>query len=62
MSNYDFNLNMDDIELQMEMEALEQEAQIWGWSEYNRRYYQVIKDELDRIQREWNEYIRQTTK
>jgi len=62
MSNYDFNLNMDHIELQMEMEALEQEGQIWGWSEYNRRYYQVIKDELDRIQREWNEYIRQTTK
>jgi len=61
--NDEFNLNdMDYIEMQYELEAIEQEAQAHGWSHYNSRYYQAIVNELERIRKEWNEYVNQSTK
>jgi len=53
---------MDDIEMRFELDALEQEAEVYGWSDYNIKYYQAIKDELNRVEREWNEYINKHTK
>lgn len=60
--NDEFNLNMDYIEMQFELLALEEEAKTHGWTHYNSRYYQAIVNELERMEKEWNEYINQNTK
>jgi len=54
--------DMDYIDLCFEINAIRQKAQTHGWSEYNSKYYQAIKDELNRMEREWNEYINKHTK
>jgi hypothetical protein len=55
-------LDMDYIEMQFEMEALEKQFETEQWTQYEYEYYEAIKNELNRIEREWNEYIKQFQK